>query len=134
MDNNSEFSITGTQGKWIRELFFWLGIVGALGLRVVLILNGYNPIYAKIAWYIAMFSLTAYYFYRKWIENKRRKMILATDLLEKVKKNILTSEDRNVVSTLLGSIIVSKQILNLNILFYASIIAIFVQLIIDFTR
>lgn len=132
MTENLEYSITGSQGKWIRELFFYLGIIGAIGLRIVLILNGFNPLYSKIVWYIAMVSLTAYYFYRKWIEQKRRNMILGGNLLDKIKENKLNEADREKISTLLGSTIVSKQMLNLNILYYASIIAIVIQLVIDF--
>jgi hypothetical protein len=129
---NSEFSITGANGKWMRELFFYLGLIGAIGLRIVLILNNYNPLYSKIIWYIAMLSLTAFYYYRRWIERKRRKIIVDGDLLEKINKNNLDSTDRKKILTLLGSTIVSKQMLNLDILFLASIAALIIQMVIDF--
>lgn len=132
MKDNQEFSITGPNGKWLRELFFYLGLVGAIGLRIVLILNNYNPQYSKIIWYIAMLALTAFYYYRRWIERRRRKIIIDSNLLEKVKSNKLDENDRNKISTLLGSIIVSKQMLNLNILSLASIAALVIQIFIDF--
>lgn len=132
MIDNQEFSITGSNGKWLRELFFYLGLVGAIGLRIVLILNNYNPQYSKIIWYISMLALTAFYYYRRWIERRRRKIIIDSNLLEKVKSNKLDENDRDKISTLLGSTIVSKQMLNLNILSLASIAALVIQIFIDF--
>lgn len=132
MKDNQEFSITGSNGKWLRESFFYLGLVGAIGLRIVLILNNYNPQYSKIIWYISMLALTAFYYYRRWIERRRRKIIIDSNLLEKVKSNKLDENDRDKISTLLGSTIVSKQMLNLNILSLASIAALVIQIFIDF--
>lgn len=128
---NSEFSITGEKGKWVRELFFWFGIIGAVGLRMVLIFNHYNPLYARISWYTAMVALAAYYYYRRWIEIKRRKLVIENKLLEKTIKGKLTTKDSEKVATILGSMIISKQMLNLNFLFIASIVALIIQIVID---
>jgi len=130
-NNNSEFSITGKKGTWIRDLFFYFGIIGAIGLRVVLILNKYNPTYAKVSWYVAMVALAAYYYYRRWVEIKRRDLIIKNDLLEKTINNKLNADDRENIAKIIGSTLVSKQMLNLNFLFIASIIAIIIQIIID---
>jgi hypothetical protein len=131
MKDLGEYSITGSRGGWIRELFFYLGLVGALGLRIVLILNNINPYFAKLTSYIAIVSLMAYYYYRKWIEQKRRQIIIEGDLISKVKTNKLSAEDRRMVTQILGSTIVSKQMLNLNILYYSSIVALVIQAAID---
>lgn len=130
-NSNSKFSITGEKGTWIRDLFFYLGIIGAIGLRVVLILNKYNPTYAKISWYVAMVALAAYYYYRRWVEIKRRDLIIKNNLLDKTIKNKLNTKDRENVAKIIGSTLVSKQMLNLNFLFIASIIAIIIQIMID---
>lgn len=132
MIKQQEFSITGSKHAWVREVFFWLGIIGAVGLRVVLIFNHYNPLYARISWYTAMVALAGYYYYRRWIEIKRRKLIIENKLLDKTIKGKLTEKDREKVAQILGSQIVSKQMLNLNFLFVASIVALIIQLVIDF--
>ena len=129
--NNSKFSITGEKGTWIRDLFFYLGIIGAIGLRIVLILNKYNPAYAKISWYVAMIALAAYYYYRRWVEIKRRDLIIKNNLLDKTIKNKLNIKDRENIAKIIGSTLVSKQMINLNFLFIASIIAIIIQIMID---
>lgn len=130
-NSNSKFSITGEKGTWVRDLFFYLGIIGAIGLRVVLILNKYNQTYAKISWYVAMVALAAYYYYRRWVEIKRRDLIIKNNLLDKTIKNKLNAKDRENVAKIIGSTLVSKQMLNLNFLFIASILAIIIQIMID---
>lgn len=115
----------------MRELFFWFGIIGAVGLRMVLIFNHYNPLYARISWYTAMVALAGYYYYRRWIEIKRRKLIIENKLLDKTIKDKLTEKDREKVAQILGSQIVSKQMLNLNFLFIASIVALIIQIVLD---
>lgn len=130
-NSTSKFSITGEKGTWVRDLFFYLGIIGAIGLRVVLILNKYNATYAKISWYVAMFALAGYYYYRRWVEIKRRDLIMKNDLLGKTIKGKLNAEDRENIAKIIGSTLVSKQMLNLNFLFVASIVAIIIQIIID---
>lgn len=130
---NYQFSLTGEKGTWIRNLFFYLGIIGAIGLRVVLIFNKYNPLYAKISWYIAMVALAAYYYYRRWVEIKRRDLIIRNDLLDKIIKGKLNTRDRENIAKILGSTLISKQMLNLNFLFVASLVAIIIQIIVDNT-
>lgn len=131
MKSDKELSITGKH-KWIRELFFLLGILGALGLRLVLIFNNIDPLLARVTWYLAIISLTAFYYYRRWIEKKRRSLIIDFNLLEKINNNKMSNSDREKIATLLGSTIVSKQMINLNFLFLASVVILLVQLYLDF--
>ena len=56
--------ITGKNSKSISILFFILGLIGAIGLRLVLILSHFNFLASKISWYVAMFSLAFFYYYR----------------------------------------------------------------------
>ncbi len=80
-------SYKGIGGKYsvvLSWLFFVLGIIGAIGLRFVLILQNFNPIFAKVSWYIAMGAFVFFYCYRFIIEDKRRKIIIENNIKEKI--------------------------------------------------
>ena len=132
MEQKNRTGITGSKSKIFAEFFFYLGLLGALGLRLVLILTHINILYARISWYFAMITLIVFYYFRLWIENKRREIIVNGDLLEKVERNELNDEDREKVRVLLSSVMVSKLRLNFLILFLMSIVALLVEIVIDF--
>lgn len=131
---SSNFSEHGlTKSKWIIDLFFVIGLLGALGLRLVLILSHVDVLYAQISWYVAMVALMIFYYYRIWIENKRRKLILDNNLIQKFREDRLSDEDRKKVTTLLNSMIVSKLRINFIILWFMTVVALLAEVIIDFS-
>jgi hypothetical protein len=129
----NDFSSHGlTKSKRVIEFFFCVGLFGALGLRLVLILTHVDIFYARISWYSAMVALIVFYYYRFWIENKRRKLILDNNLIEKFEKDQLSNEDKKKVIMLLNSMIISKLRLNFLILLVMTIIALITEVLIDF--
>jgi len=122
--------ITGKNSKIISILFFILGLIGAIGLRSVLILSHFNFLASKISWYVAMLSL-AFYYYRFYIEKKRRKIITSNNLRNKLINNELTELDNDKLRVLLDSLLISKFKANTLILFILTIVALFVEIILE---
>lgn len=123
--------ITGKNSAVISLLFFVIGVIGAIGFRIILILNRINPIYASISWYIAVISYLFFYGYRLYIDNKRREIVLRNNLRGKVARNILDEVDRKNILRLLDSLLVSKSRWNYLILFLMSVLVLIIQLILD---
>jgi len=125
----------GLYGRYsvlVSIFFFILGLIGALGLRLVLILSHYNTFASKLSWYIAMFVLIIFYYYRLMVENKRRDLIIKDRLREKLAGGELSWEDKQVLKRLIDSALISKLRLNFIILIILSLISFVISLILDF--
>jgi len=123
--------ITGGKSKYISLIFFAFGLIGALGFRIILLLNKINPIYASISWYTAIIAYLFFYGYRLYIEEKRRKMVIKDKLREKLSKEDLDQKTREKLKIILDSVLVSKFSWNLIILIILSFTALIIQIIID---
>ncbi|MDP2947382.1 MAG: hypothetical protein Q8N88_04665 [Nanoarchaeota archaeon] len=123
--------ITGKNSRTISYLFFVIGVIGAIGFRIVLILNKINPIYASISWYVAIIAYLFFYGYRYYIDEKRKLIILKNNLRIKIKEGNIDEQDRKNVSKILDSILVSKAKWNYMVLFVTSVMALIVQIILD---
>ena len=122
--------ITGKNSKFYSNLFFIIGIIGAIGFRVILFLNIINPFFGIISWYIAIIAYLFFYSYRWYINYKRVSIIIKNKLKEKIQRNELEMEDRNNIIKLLDSLLVSRAKWNYFILFIISILAIIIEIII----
>lgn len=123
--------ITGKHSSSISIIFFIFGLIGAIGFRIILLLNKINPSFASVAWYAAVIAYLFFYSYRLYIENKRRQIIIVNRLREKVHRGELSIEDRDKINTLLDSILVSKMNWNLLALLITTAIALLIQILVD---
>lgn len=119
----------GKYSVFLAWTFFVLGIIGAIGLRFVLIFQRYDARFALTSWYIAMTAFLFFYLYRYIIENKRRKIILENKLKEKIEKRELDENDYKQIERVLDSLLVSKSKVNFLILFLLTILALILQII-----
>ncbi|MBR9705573.1 hypothetical protein GOV14_00920 [Candidatus Pacearchaeota archaeon] len=123
--------ITGKKSNLISIIFFILGLIGAVGFRIVLLLSKINSLYASIAWYLAIVSYLFFYSYRLYIEERRRKIIVSNRLRKKVSENSLDEFDRMKLKVVLDSILVSKAKWNFFLLLILSIAILLIQIVID---
>ena len=123
--------IMGKRSGPYSVLFFVLGLIGALGFRIVLLLNKVDAFLASVTWYTAVIAYIFFYLYRLHIEDRRREIVRKNNLIEKVRKGKLTSSDREMLKTLLDSIMVSKQKANLQFLVAISVITLALQIAAD---
>ena len=124
----------GKHSDTISSILFIIGLIGAIFLRFVLIANYFNTFLAKVLWYIAMTCFVVFYYYRYVIEDKRRKLITESNLRKKLERKQLEDEDYKALSKTIDSLLVSKVKLNYVILFIFTIIALVIQVYLDFYR
>jgi hypothetical protein len=124
--------IMGKGSRFYSLLFFVIGIIGAVGFRVVLIVNKISSLFASLVWYTAVVSYIFFYIYRYYIEQKRRQILISSKLKYKLDQGIeLNEADKKNLKKIVDSLMVSKQNLNLIILIIVSIISLIAQIILD---
>ncbi|MBL7156628.1 MAG: hypothetical protein ISS92_00550 [Candidatus Omnitrophica bacterium] len=118
--------------SWI---FFIIGIVATIAIRVVTVLVHVNPVYSKIAWYIGVGGFFAFFVYKFRINRARAKIIIGRKLVEKVKdRKALKDEDYNLISAILCGLNSRKETINYVFIFGLSAAAILLAVYMDFIK
>lgn len=129
---DSYYGITGKNSKSYSILFFMIGLIGAVGFRIVLIVNKFSSVFASLVWYIATISYIFFYLYRHYIEQRRVQILVSTKLKYKLDNDLgLSEKDKNNLRVIVDSLLVSKQNLNLIILVVASFVSLITQIVLD---
>lgn len=107
-----------------RYFIFVLGIIATISYRIIIVLNSYNPLYVQIAWYIGTVGFIWYFAHRYKSENKRNRLIVSFDLLEKIKKGVvLDRKEKEALLYVLNSLQTSLSKWNYMAIFILSSIA-----------
>ena len=85
MKDEKILKIVEPNPKPIRLFFFWVGIIATISYRIIVILNLYDPLWVKIAWYIGTIGFVLYFGHRYNIARKRANLIKDYDLIKTVK-------------------------------------------------
>ncbi|MFH1788533.1 MAG: hypothetical protein ABH834_04055 [Candidatus Altiarchaeota archaeon] len=117
--------------SWV---FFLVGIVATIAMRVIEPLNLVDPIYGKISWYVGVTGFFVFFVYKYRIQVARKKVIEEKHLVEKLaySKNLTASENR-LVAELVCSQASWKERANFFVIFALSALALIVALIADLT-
>ena len=125
---NCEDSFTA----WI---FFIIGLVATIAIRVVTVLIHVNPLYGKIAWYTGVVGFFLFFIYKFRINQKRSDVIKQKKLLDKIsEKRPLDRHDYDLIGAILCSLTSRKERINYLFIFSLSAIAIILALYFDFIR
>jgi len=62
-------------------LFFIIGLIATIAIRVVTVLIHLNPLYGQIAWYIGVAGFLVFFIYKYKIDSSRVKVIRENQLL-----------------------------------------------------
>jgi hypothetical protein len=118
--------------SWI---FFIIGLIATVAIRVVTVLIGLNPVYAKIAWYIGVGGFFVFFVYKFKVNQNRSKLISQQDLVAKInQKKQLTNEDYSLISSILCGLSSKKERINYLFIFALSAIALILAVYIDLLR
>ncbi len=110
---------------WVTWLAFAVGLTGALSIRLILIARLYNPELVRIYWYIGVIGNMLFFLFRTFITWRRRRLILAMDIMDKLKKRkTLSEQDYVALEYLVSSLYVSKERWNYFVIFFFSMLAI----------
>ena len=117
---------------WMRNLFFWSGIVATICYRAIVILNHYSADIALGAWYIGTIGFIIYFWHRYVVSEKRVGLIKQHDLINAVKKSNLPKEQIDANEYLLTTLLSTKEKWNYIVIFISSVIAIILGIYLDF--
>ncbi|MDD3041707.1 MAG: hypothetical protein PHW56_01990 [Methanosarcinaceae archaeon] len=114
------------------KLYFWLGLVSAALLRIIIIADHYNPLYAKVIWYLGVAGYLWFFAHRYHIAERRFGVIKDLDLLKKIQtRETMSEKDYEGLEYLLWSHSVSKERTNYLIISVLSVVSIIASLIFD---
>ncbi len=114
------------------SLYFWVGLVSAIALRVIIIADYYNDHVARMLFYLGVIGYMVFFAHRYRIAKRRTNVLNELELLDKIeKREILTEKDLEGLKYIIWSLSVSKERLNYLLIITFSIIAIVVSLIMD---
>ena len=123
------------QDSFTSWVFFIVGIIATVAIRVVTVLIHLDPIYGKIAWYIGVGGFFVFFIYKFRVGQARAKLIKERNLVDKINdKKELTQEDYSAIGAILCGIGSKKERINYFFIFLLSALALVLALYMDFLR
>jgi len=118
--------------SWI---FFIIGLIATIAIRVVTVLIHVDPIYAKIAWYIGIGGFLFFFIYKFNVSRARAATLRREHLLDKVNNQTPLAEgDYKVMGAILCGISSKKETINYFFIFGLSAVALLLAIYMDFIR
>jgi hypothetical protein len=118
--------------SWI---FFIIGLVATIAIRIVTVLMDINPVYGKISWYIGVIGFLFFFIYKFNINRSLAKVIQKNNLLEKTRdEKHLSSNEYVLISNILCSLKSEKERINFFFIFAVSTVALIFAIYIDFIK
>jgi hypothetical protein len=112
---------------------FSLGMVAAVSFRVIIVLMHTRPDWVRPVWYFGVFANLLFFLHRFKISQKRKKAIRENELIEKLQARIrLNDDERDVLVYILSSVRLSPENINYFVIFFFSLLAVAVDLILVF--
>ncbi|MCM8757241.1 MAG: hypothetical protein NC823_02035, partial [Candidatus Omnitrophica bacterium] len=109
------------QESFLSWIFFAIGLIATIAIRIVNLLQAYHPFYAKLAWYIGILGFFLFFVYKFIIDRKRTKFISQAGLLNKVQAGQnLTEEDQRLVRDILCALSSRRDTINYFLIFFTS--------------
>lgn len=116
--------------SWI---FFLIGIIATIAVRIVTVLIDINPVYGKVSWYIGVVGFLLFFIYKFRIDHVRSRFITQQKLINKVlKKDLLTKEDSDLIASILCALSSNKDKINYFFIFVSSALALIAAMYFDF--
>ena len=114
------------------QFYFWLGLVSAVFLRLIIIADYYSGIMSKALFYLGVIGYLVFFAHRYHIASRRVGVLTNLELLKKIENRTpLTDEDYHGLQYIMWSLSVSKERMNYLVIFAFSIIAIVLSLALD---
>ncbi|MBW6518622.1 MAG: hypothetical protein K0A89_09005 [ANME-2 cluster archaeon] len=113
--------------------YFWVGLISALLLRLVIIADHYGDIYARVLRYRGVSGYLWFFAHRYHIGKRRSGVIKDLELLEKIeRREPFTEEDFEGLNYVMRSLSMSRERMNYLVIFAFSVIAIMLSPALDF--
>jgi hypothetical protein len=118
--------------SWI---FFIIGLIATIAIRVVTLLIKVDPIYSKISWYVGIVGFSLFFVYKFRIGQERSKLIRRMNLIEKIsRRKELADEDYRLIDGILCALSSRKERINYFFIFGLSAVALTLAVYLDFIK
>lgn len=115
--------------SWV---FFIIGLIATVAIRVVTVLMHLNPVFGKVSWYVGVGGFFLFFVYKFRINQARSKIIDEQDLVGKINNHKdLAEDDYRLIGSILCSLNSRKERINYFFIFVLSAIALVIALYID---
>lgn len=114
-------------------LFFIIGLIATVAIRVVTVLADLRPLYGKVAWYIGVGGFFLFFIYKYRVNQARLKLITQKNIMEKInKQEQFSKDDYSLIGTVLCGISSKQERFNYLFIFILSGVALIWAIYIDF--
>ncbi|MDD5643924.1 MAG: hypothetical protein PHO00_00545 [bacterium] len=118
--------------SWI---FFIIGLIATIAMRLVTVFIHLNPLYGKLAWYVGVGGFFIFFAYKFRVNKTRGELLEKNNLIEKLRnKETLSNEDSQLISSVLCGIRSAKEQINYFVIFILSAVVLAVAVYLDFIR
>lgn len=117
---------------WVRNLFFWFGIIATVCYRAIVVLNHYSKGIALAAWYLGTIGFILYFWHRYVVSEKRVKLIQEHDLINAVAGTNLRQDQIDANEYILTTLLSTKEKWNYIVIFVTSLLALAIGIYLDF--
>jgi hypothetical protein len=118
--------------KPVRLFFFWAGLIATIAYRIIIVLNFYDPLWVKIAWYIGTIGFILYFGHRYNIARKRANLVKDYDLVRTVDRaQGINPQKKEALHYLVKTSLTSKSRWNSAMIFILSLAALILGIILD---
>lgn len=122
-----------THSRFVRSIYFWIGIVATLAYRIVIVLNHISPTWVLASWYIGTVGFIIYFAHRYQISELRANLIKRNSLSEKIYRDEqLSAEDKEAIGYIFKTLQSSREKWNYIFIFVSSVLALMAGLYLDF--
>jgi hypothetical protein len=122
-----------TDPKPIRLFYFYLGILATFAYRIIIVLNFYEPVLVKVAWYVGTIGFIIYFWSRYKVVNQFHTLIREQKLVQALKNPCtLTQDQQKALAHIVNTLDTTKAQLNYIIIFILSFLALIAGIALDF--
>lgn len=119
----------------VSGIFFIIGMISTIAIRVVTVLAHLNPIYGKIAWYVGVLGFFVFFAYKFKVDRARYRLIMKSHIMDKIASGEkIVQNDRQLLSSILCALSSNKDRINHFLIFFSSAIAILIAIYFDFVK
>jgi len=118
--------------KQIRLMYFWLGLAATFAYRIIIVLNFYEPIWVKVAWYIGTIGFIIYFWSRYRVVKQFSSLIQENKLVGAIDKaSNISADQKRALSHIIKTLDKTKAQVNYIAIFILSVVALMAGIVLD---
>lgn len=121
--------------SFVSWIFFIIGLIATLAIRVVTVLMNINPVWGKASWYIGVGGFLLFFVYKFNVNRSIAKIIEEDNLIDKARTfKPLSREEYQLITDILCSLKSEKERINYFFIFAVSAVAMVIAVYFDFIK